>query len=128
MMTNQSTRYCRRSLVRRAIASSTLTALLTMCLITPAFASAYQGYVTNVFALRGKVQITLNGGNFDGPAAVCGGNAASIGYVADPATPYGRTLVALALSAKLTGRLVWVGGDGNCTTGVENLNNLDLKG
>jgi len=56
-------------------------------------------------------------------------------YAVDPSTPFGRTLVAVALSAKLSGRLVYAIGNGTCTGGnpynggnAEVLIGMDLKG
>ena len=93
-----------------------------------AFATAYQGYVSGVFALDGRVMIRLTGGYYDGATASCGGDANQVNYMADPAAPYGRVIISIALGAKLSGRLVWARGDGACGSGFEGINALDLKG
>ena len=56
-------------------------------------------------------------------------------YSIDPSTPFGRSLVAVAISAKLSGRTVYAIGDGSCTGGApfpsgvgEGLVGMDLKG
>ena len=100
-------------------------------------ATSYQGYVTNVTAANGVVHVALNNGNFAGGSGTCpNGNGI---VLAIPATPsvshFGKTMMALAMSAKPTGLLVYAEGDGNCaypspyTAGsTEGLIYLDLKG
>lgn len=100
-----------------------------------AMAASYQGYVSNVMAFNGSVYVAIGGGNFDGAAGSCANGSGMI-YSIDPSTPGGKALLALAISAKLTGKLVYSIGSGACTPGSpfgggsssEVLQGLDLKG
>ena len=99
-----------------------------------AMAANYQGTISNVTPFNGKVFVIVSGGGFDGPSGTCPSGSSMI-YSADPSTIFGRTLVAVALSAKLSGRLVYAIGDGVCTGGSpfpngvgEGLLGVDLKG
>ena len=99
---------------------------------TVAISAQYQGTVANVTPYNGKVYVVVSNGNFSGDAGSCPAGNAMI-YIIDPATPFGQSLVAVALSAKLTGRLVWAVGDGVCSGGSpyglgEGLSGMDLKG
>ena len=110
-----------------------LTAALTTSLALvggSANASAYQGQVVSVYAINNSMLITLGSGAFDGPAAGCANAGSSVSYYFDPNTPYGRTLLTLALSAKLTGRLVYASAAASTcgSAGFEQLQHLDLKG
>jgi len=67
---------------------------LRCCRSAAADAANYQGTITNVAPLDGKVFIVVQSGNFDGAVSQCiSGNA--MVYWVDPATPFSRTLVAL---------------------------------
>lgn len=97
-------------------------------------AANYQGTISNVAPLDGKVFVVVQSGYFDGAASQCVSGNAMV-YGVDPATPFGRTLVAVALSAKLTGKLVYAIGNGVCAVGSpfapgnsEGLAGMDLKG
>lgn len=95
-------------------------------------AAVYQGTVVNVAPFNGKVHIVVANGNFDGSPGACPSGNAMI-YGIDPNTAYGRAMVSVALTAKVTGRLVWAVGDANCEWGSpfgqgEGLSGLDLKG
>jgi len=99
-----------------------------------ASASSFQGNVTNFSPSNGKVFVVVSGG-FSGAATACANNSASLMmYWIDPATAYGRALMATALSAKLTDKLIYLQGDGTCTSGSvfgregEALTTTDLKG
>jgi len=100
-----------------------------------AIAASYQGTVSNVTPYNGKVYVVVSSGGFDGTASTCPSGSGMI-YSIDPTTPFGRSLVAVSLSAKLTGRLVYAIGDGTCAGGSpfpptgagEGLVGLDLKG
>jgi hypothetical protein len=88
--------------------------------------------VSNVHALNGSVFVYVVNGAFDCAASSCP-TAGGMWYRADPATPFGRSLVALATAAKLSGRIVYASGDGVCGSGssappAEFLLELDLKG
>lgn len=98
-----------------------------------ALAYSYQGTVSNVYANGGLIHVIVSAGSFDsgnsGPCLSLSGNGV---YSIDPATSYGRAMVAIAITAKATGRLVWVAGNGTCTsaggTAAESLVSIDLKG
>ena len=95
------------------------------------YASSYQGTVVDTYAAGGNIYIILDSGAFGSPNT-CANGARGI-YGIDPTTPYGRAMLSIALTAKVTGRLVWAAGDGNCTptvlgVPVENLVQIDLKG
>lgn len=98
----------------------------------PSSASGYQGYVANVFGMNGSIFLYVNNGAFDGATSNCP-TGAGVWYRIDPATAYGRSLIALATAAKLTNRLVYAAGDGACSVWpgfntTESLAGLDLKG
>ncbi len=97
-----------------------------------AIASAYQGKVTHVFAHAGKVFVTVANGAFDGPVS-CTTTTDHMMLWIDPATDYGKAMISIALTAKTTDKLTWVGGDNTCITGPgnrtsEQLVSMDLKG
>lgn len=95
-------------------------------------ASAYQGVVSNVWPHGGKVFVFLSSGSFDGAPSACPASGGRAFYSLDPNTAFGRALMATALSAKLSGRVVWVQGNGACAPSPlgdsESLNGIDLKG
>lgn len=95
-----------------------------------AHAAAFQGQVVSVYAINNNMLLTLGSGSYDGPAASCGNGGSYVLVWFDPATPYGRTLLSLALSAKLTGRVVYATSTSTtCAShGLEMLQHLDLKG
>ncbi len=106
-----------------------------LMLWSQATAGSYQGLVTNVTPFNGKVYVVVANGGFDGAASSCAtGNG--IVYSFDPATPFGRSLLAVSLSAKLSGVLAYAIGDAICNggspfppTGIgEGLIGMDLKG
>lgn len=97
-----------------------------------AAAASYQGTVQNVTPNNGKVYVRVVNGYFDGATSACASSGTMI-YAIDPSTPFGRSLVAVALAAKLTSTLVYAIGDGVCVGGApygngEGLVGLDLKG
>ena len=120
----------------RAKMSLVSAAFLALVITSPAESANYEGIVTHVAPLNGKVYVALGGGAFDGPASACQGNyGSSMVYSIDPNTPFGRSLVAVALSAKLSGLLVYAMGDGSCAWGNpfpgamnEGMVGMDLKG
>jgi hypothetical protein len=102
-----------------------------------AAATTYQGYVTNVTAPNGAIYVALNNGTFAGGSGSCPNGTGIV--LAIPSTPsasdFGKTMMALAMSAKLTGLLVYAVGDGNCAypspysgSSTEALIYFDLKG
>lgn len=112
---------------------TSIVALCALFLCPPAMAAAYQGIVTNVAPQDGKVYVLIDNGFFDGAPSSCARAAGDMVYAIDPGTAFGRAQLAVALSAKLTGRVVWIAGDGVCTAGSvfgssESLTVLDLKG
>jgi hypothetical protein len=100
-------------------------------------ATVYQGYVTNVTASFGVVYIYVGNGTYGGSQGNCPlgtGMVYSIA-VSPTANDFNKTLIAIALSAKSTGLVVYAAGDGVCTNGnpyngggSEGLSYLDLKG
>jgi hypothetical protein len=106
-------------------------------LVSQAQAASYQGTIQNVFPLNGAVYVVVTSGSFDGAVSSCsaGGNQAI--YRFDPTTPFGRTLMATVMAARLSGKLVYAVGDGQCVGGTpfggggwmaEGLLGIDLKG
>jgi hypothetical protein len=116
---------------------STLKGLLVVPLIgacIQATAANYQGTVSHVMPYNGKVYIVIQNGSFDGAASACPFNGASMVYGIDLSNAFGHALEAVALSARLTGKLVYAVGDGNCIAGnpfagstSESLAGLDIK-
>jgi hypothetical protein len=85
-----------------------------------------------VWAYQGKVYFIIANGAFDGSSGSCPWAANSMMYAADPTTPWGRSLISIALTAKLTARLVYIGGDGACAPApggnAEGIVHMDFKG
>jgi len=101
---------------------------LLVCMPMTSFAGNYQGNIKNVFAKYNKVYIKLENGTAKGS---CGnGDSFSI----DPVSDYGKAMIAIALTAKTTGKIVYASGEGTCAVGSpfsggsEILSGLDLKG
>lgn len=97
-------------------------------------ATDFQGYVKSVFPANGKVYVYAAEGNTTGSSA-CSGNGSAMVYVIDPNTAFGRALFSVVLTAKVTGRLVYLAGDGACSPSAysstlpgEGLVAADLKG
>jgi hypothetical protein len=99
-------------------------------------AANYQGIIGNVTPYNGRLFISVNSGGFDGAASTCFTNATSMVYSVDASTVTGKAILAVALSAKLTSKQVYVFGDTTCPaggnpyngTGSENMVGIDLKG
>lgn len=110
----------------------TLAFLGTLCVALSANAASYQGTVSHVWAFQGKVYLIVDNGAFDGSPGSCPTSSNAMQYVMDPATPYGRALMSIAMTAKVTGRLIYVAGDGACTSGpggtAEGIVHMDFKG
>lgn len=95
----------------------------------------YQGTVTSVYPYQDKVYIFVNNGAFGGAPTSCTIGADGMVFVIDPATAFGKTLLTIALSAKLSGKTVYATGDANCGAwnpyngkSNEGLIGMDLKG
>ena len=103
-----------------------------LCVALSANAASYQGTVSHVWAYQGKVYLIVDNGGFDGSPGSCPSSANAMQYMMDPATPYGRALISIAMTAKVTGRLIYIGGDGICTNGpggtAEGIAHMDFKG
>jgi len=87
----------------------------------------YQGYVTDVMASGGIILVTLTNGSGQ---LSCGTTAQ---FWVDPSTAFGQSQISLAVTAKATGTLVYVQGNGTCSTAwpynnTEQLATLDWKG
>lgn len=124
---------------RRKIRWLVISILLSMWIVS-AQATVYQGIVTNVTAVSGTIYIIVNNGTF-GPA---GAGSCGTGYptgmvysiaVTPSASDFNKVMISIALSAKVTGIIVYMAGDGVCTNGnpyngggSEGLVYLDLKG
>jgi hypothetical protein len=100
-----------------------------------AHAANYQGIVSSVTPYNGKVYVAIGDGGFDGAASACAYGGVAMVFSIDPNTAFGRSLLAVALAAKLTGKVVYAVGDGACAAGSmlpgsssEGLAGLDLKG
>ena len=90
--------------------------------------------MTNVAAYYGKVVVAMGSGGFDGPPSSCSVSNGAMLFWLDPTTPFGKTLLSLALSAKLSGKTIYATGDGLCSDAApfpgvssERLLGMDLK-
>lgn len=99
------------------------------------FASVYQGNVLSVYPYNGMVYVLVGGGAFAGSATSCNIGIDGMIFVLDQGTPFGRTLLATALTAKVSGKIVYATGNGNCGNwnpynglSNESLIGMDLKG
>lgn len=98
-------------------------------------AASYQGTISNISVYLNKIYMVVTNGTFDGTPSTCG-TTANMVFWFDPATSAGKAALALAITAKTTGRLVYVIGDGVCVGGSIYLNSgmsegllgLDFKG
>ena len=102
-------------------------------ILLPSFASAgsYQGKITSVFPYNGKVYVRVASGGWDNSnTCTTGDNGFEVWL--DPAEEFGKSLLSVAMVAKTTDRLVWVVGNGSCSSGpqgqAEKINGIDLKG
>ncbi len=91
-----------------------------------ASAGAYQGKVTNVMASGGKVIITLqNGSSTD---STCGNGTR---YYLDPSVDIDKVIISMAITAKISNKLVWVMGSGCISVwpyyNAEKVTDFDLK-
>ncbi|HEY0342500.1 MAG TPA: hypothetical protein VGC34_16990 [Steroidobacteraceae bacterium] len=93
-------------------ASTFVRILASLAWVGAAHASqgSYQGTVTSVFATGGIVLVTVSNG---AGQLICSGVAQ---FWVDPSTDFGRTQMALAMAAKASGALVYVQGNGACST------------
>lgn len=89
--------------------------VVMLLLSVGASSSSYQGKVKSVFAYSGKVFITVGAGSFDN-SNTCTGQTAGLTLWLDPASEYDKVMLSLALTAKVTDKLVWVAG-GSCSSG-----------
>ena len=110
-----------------------MTSILGLCAaVTAASAASYQGTISNVWAYGTKVYVIVGDGGFDGSSGSCPLAGNKMMFAIDPNTPYGRALLSIALTAKVTGRLAYVGGNSICEggpgTNAEGLATIDLKG
>lgn len=117
--------------------NATVLSALLLSASAAAEATTYQGTITNITAADGKIYIYVGNGAFAGAAGTCN-NGSGMVY-AIPTTPsasdFSKSMIAIALTAKTTGLLVYASGDGNCASGnayngggYEALAYLDLKG
>jgi hypothetical protein len=113
-------------------ASRTLALITLLCAALSANAASFQGIVSHVWGAQGKIYLIVDNGAFDGSPGSCPASANSMQYVMDPATPFGRALISIAMTAKVTGRLIYVAGDGNCAGWAggtaEGIVHMDFKG
>ena len=99
-------------------------------------AANYQGLIGNVTPNSGRLFISVGTGGFDGSGSTCYAVTSVMIYSVDVSTANGKALLATALSAKLSGKQVYVYGDGSCASGgnpydgkgSENMVGIDLKG
>lgn len=85
-----------------------LSLLLVFCGVGRGEAAEYQGYVSSIMAVGGKVFVVLNGGSGSG---LC---SAVTRFYLDPGSAYDRAMMALAMTAKTAESLVYVGGTDTC--------------
>jgi hypothetical protein len=114
---------------------SLLVPLLATFFCSLASASVYQGTVTSVYPYQDKVYIFVSNGAFGGAPTSCAIGSDGMVFVLDPATTFGKTMLTIALSAKLSGKMVYATGDGSCGAwnpyngkSNEGLIGMDLKG
>ena len=108
--------------------------MASLFVVAPSFASNYQGVITNVTPYGGTIYVVVANGGFDGAASPCP-NGSSMIYSFVPTAPFGTSMLAVLLSAKLTSRLVYMYGNGQCGPapygggmGAETLLGVDFKG
>lgn len=75
--------------------------------LSSAYASYYQGYVVSIMADGGRILVVLANGSGQ---STCGNPR----FYLDPNVAYDRAMLSLAISAKLTEKLVYVSGNDNC--------------
>ena len=98
-------------------------------------ASNFQGTINNVTPMGSMVWIALTGA-FDGAGSTCVPGTTGMTFAFDPSTAIGKAFLATALSAKVTGKLVYAMGTATCQAsgnpynggGAELLYGIDLKG
>jgi|SRR6266540_4064906 len=90
-------------------------AAMLLVVSNAAQASNYMGYVQGVAQLGTRVFIYIGGGWFGTDS--CGTGRAHLIIYADTSTPEGKTYIALATAAKLSGNQVYAAGNGTCLTG-----------
>ena len=99
---------------------------------TASHATSYQGTVSNVWAYGTKIYVIVGDGAFDGSSGSCPLAGNKMMFAIDPGTAYGRALLSIVLTAKVTGRLAYVAGNGVCEGGpgnnAEGLASIDFKG
>lgn len=83
--------------------------------VMPASASDYEGYVTSLVQIGTRVYVYIGGDWFG--ADQCGSGRTQLILYTDTGTADGRSFIALATSAKLTGTQVYASGTGACYTG-----------
>jgi hypothetical protein len=74
-------------------------------------ASNYAGYVSNVTAYNGKIYVALAAGAEPAGANPCSG----IAFIFDPTTVSGKSYLAIVLTAKISGKRVYIWGDDSCS-------------
>lgn len=102
--------------------------------IQKVYAASYQGFISNVSIYAGKAYVVVSGGAYDGMKSNCGSD--QMVYSFDPNTNIGKSMLAIALSAKISGKAAYLIGDGTCVGGSiyanqgysESLIGIDLKG
>lgn len=120
----------------RAFLYPLIAAFFWILALTSANAANYQGFVTNIAPYNDKVYVLLRSGGFDGESSNCSQSGPAMVYGFDPGSAIGKALMATALAAKLSGKLVYAVGDGTCASGspyppnqqYEGLTGMDLKG
>lgn len=95
---------------------ATLWAILSLSLsfARNAMASAYQGYITDIYYLNNLVYLYLENGSYVNNQ--CGGPATYFMLIVNPANDQGKAQLSLAVMAKATGVAVYGSGNGDCTT------------
>ena len=98
-------------------------------------AANYDGFISNVTPVNGRVYIIVSGGHFDGTASTCYVNTSYMIYSFDGTTPVGKQLLAVALAAKAMKGEIYTFSDGSCLqgnpysgAGSENIFGIDYKG
>lgn len=76
-----------------------------------AHASDYQGTVSAIASLNGIAYVAMGDGAGNNGVNPCSGNI----FILDPSTSDGRTMLALVIAAKATGKIIYAWGDNTCS-------------
>ncbi len=81
-----------------------------------AYACYFHGYVTDIQTVGGIALVQLSNGSGAQFACTATSTTGPALFWFDPTTSYGQATMALAITAKATGTLVYIQGNGTCTS------------